>query len=159
MVEGATWCFFPMVTCICECNQPWFSEVFLSPCSDFHNRIVSVYSTKQCPLGPEDDGHWVLFFCFALFLAYMDFSGLCESFEDIMCCRGWNPQIHCNFTLRSVLKLMNYLLIQSFSGEPLTCERLAPCLFGKHYTASSLLLVPFQHFWNTFGIEFKKSKK
>lgn len=31
------------LTCICACRQ-WFLEVLLNPCSDFHERIISVFN-------------------------------------------------------------------------------------------------------------------
>lgn len=41
-------------TCICGCNcEQWASDVFLSPCSDFHSRIVSVFNALPTVQGSQ----------------------------------------------------------------------------------------------------------
>ena len=58
-------------------HRQWFSEVFLSPCSDFHYRITSIFNAVPFEgLKIMASQYWSL--------AYRDFSRFSKSFNDIM---------------------------------------------------------------------------
>lgn len=67
-----------------------FLEVFLNPCTDFHDRITPSLNAVA-PEGPKimDMHYWIL----VSSLVHRDFSKLKGSFDYIMCCRWWDIQI------------------------------------------------------------------
>lgn len=53
-------------------------------------------------------------------------SGFSESFEDIMDCRCWNPQILCNSAVRNVFKLLDYFPTDLFTNWQIHKVNLSP---------------------------------
>ena len=83
-------------------HRRWFLEVILSPCSDFQDRIRSVFNV-ELPEGRKIKGieYWFS-------LLHKDVS---ESFDDIMYCRWWYIQILPNFRLRIIILLLHFTFI------------------------------------------------
>jgi len=69
------------VTCV---HRQWFLEVILSPCRDFHDRIMSVLNAVL-PEGPKIAG--IKFRFSVVSLAHGDISRISAFFDDIMNCR------------------------------------------------------------------------
>ena len=74
-----------LVDAVMNCvDRRWFLEVFLSPCSDVHYRIMSVFNAGSSEgLKITTIQYWFA----ASSLVFRDFFTFSESFNDIMNCR------------------------------------------------------------------------
>lgn len=114
------------VNCV---HGQWFLKVFLSPCSDFHDRHHVCFNAVL-PEGPEVRR---LGFS-ALLLVHTDFSRFSEYFNDIVDCRWWDCQSLDNPTLRIIiLKLFRNSWMTFFADfwTSFTSEKL--CLSKAHF--------------------------
>ena len=115
------------VDCSERCNKLRFLEVLRRPCSDFHDRIMSVFNAVQSE-GQEITN--IQYWYSAVPDMHRDASRFSESLDDIIYCRWWNIQSHRNFTLRNIIFILlhNLLTILGQVTEPLpifTSERLS----------------------------------
>jgi len=84
------WPTFLHVTVNCV-HRHWFLEVFLSPCSDFHNKFMPVFNSLL-PKGPKTT--WIHYwFWVVFFLTEMSPHSL-NHFIYVFYFRWWNIQSH-----------------------------------------------------------------